>query len=376
MKIRPTLSFAAAGLLAVALGGIVNSVQAATLQIGEQAPAFALMDVDGEVRSLEDYAEAEILVVVFNTNHCPTAQAYEERLKQLTADYRDKGVAVVAIQPNDPGAIRLDELGYSDLSDTFAEMKIRAAAKDFNFPYLYDGDTQEVTKAYGPLVTPHVFVFDQDRKLRYQGRIDDNENPVRIRSHDTRNAIDDLLGGKRPRVETTNVFGCSVKYPDQRATVQASLDRWDQEKAELKEIDAAGVAELVKNESGKTRLIKVWATWCAPCVAEFPEVVAMHRMYRNRDRLEIISISMDVLEQKDRADKILNDHHASFTNYIYAGEDRDALVAALDSEWRGPIPYTLLVAPGGEVLYRKNGPGDPWEVRQAIVEQIGRTYFD
>ncbi|MEX2381532.1 MAG: redoxin domain-containing protein [Opitutales bacterium] len=376
MNLRYKLHVLPLFLVAFTLGIAATATQADTLAIGAEAPDFALKGIDDKIHTLKDFAEAEILVIIFNTNHCPTAQAYEDRMKKLAADYSGKGVALVAIQPNDPKAIRLDELGYTDLGDTFEEMKIRAKDREFNFPYLYDGDTQEVTTAYGPLVTPHVFVFDSERKLRYEGRIDNNENPAHINSHDTRNAIDALLIGESPPVETTNVFGCSVKWIRERPAAEASLARWNQEQATLNEIDAAGVAEIARNDTDKTRLVKVWATWCAPCIAEFPEVVEMHRMYRGRGRLEIISISMDTLRYKDRAHQLLNEHHASMTNYIFSGDDRDDLVSALDEEWRGPVPYTLLIAPGGEVLYRQNGPSTPREVRKAIADQIGRTYFD
>ena len=140
-----------------------------TLSAGASAPDFALPGVDGKTHRLSDFSGSKILVIAFTCNHCPTAQLYEGRIKQLAADYRDRGVALVAIQPNDPNAVRLDELGYTDLSDSFAEMKIRAQYSHFNFPYLYDGETQSMSRKYGPTATPHVFIFDGERKLRYQG---------------------------------------------------------------------------------------------------------------------------------------------------------------------------------------------------------------
>jgi peroxiredoxin len=368
--------FAAFTLIAWMTGSapVIGEVQ--TLKIGASAPHFELRGVDGRTHSLDDYADASVLVIVFNTNHCPTAQAYEERLKQLADDYKEKGVALVVIQPNDPQAVRLDERGYTDLGDTFDEMKLRAEHRQFNFPYLDDGDTQEVTRAYGPLVTPHVFIFDADRKLRYEGRIDDGENPEAITSHDARNAIDALLKGQEVPVKTTTVFGCTIKWPAQRKQAEASLARWNQETATLERIDDDALKALVANDSGKTRLINVWATWCGPCVAELPDFVDMHRMYRNRDRLEIITISMDEPERQDRALQVLNKRQASMTNFIYAGASRDKLVEGLDEQWRGPVPHTILVAPGGKVLYRHTGPIVPHEVRRVIADQIGRTYFD
>src|SRR5262249_25447651 len=185
---------------------------------------------------------------VFTCNHCPTAQAYEDRIIQLNNDFKDKGVTLVAICPNDPQALRLDELAYTDLTDTLEDMKIRAKDKNFPFPYLYDGDTQSVATAYGVLATPHVFIFDSDRKLRYQGRID-NSDVNRVTWQDARNAIEALLAGKSVPVETTRVFGCSTKWADKRSTATSAIKKWDAEPVTLETIDAEGIKKLAQNEA-------------------------------------------------------------------------------------------------------------------------------
>ena len=241
-----------------------------TLEIGSPAPDFRLPGVDGKTYALGGFRDAEILVVVFTCNHCPTAQAYEDRIQRLADDYKDKKVALVAISPNDPEAVRLDELGYSDMGDSLDEMKIRAKDKGFRFPYLYDGQTQQVSLAYGPMATPHVFVFDRDRRLRFVGRIDDSEKPQRVTSHDTRNAIDALLAGRPVPVEKTRVFGCSIKWSDKRESAKKSLATWAKEEVGLKLIDEKAIRALVKNDGKKLRLINVWATWCGPCLVELP----------------------------------------------------------------------------------------------------------
>lgn len=120
------------------------------LAIGSPAPNFELPGTDGAIHKLSDYSSSSALLVIFTCNHCPIAQMYEQRIAQLAADYRDRGVSVVAIEPNDPKAIRIDELDSSDLSDSLEEMKIRAKYKHLTYPYLYDGETQTVTNAYGP----------------------------------------------------------------------------------------------------------------------------------------------------------------------------------------------------------------------------------
>ncbi len=342
-----------------------------TLAIGAAAPDFALPGVDGKTWRLADFSAAKVLVVVFTCNHCATAQAYEDRLMQLEKDYKPKGVAVVAICANDPQALRLDELCFSDVSDSLDEMKIRAKQKNFNFPYLYDGETQAVAQAFGPLTTPHVFIFDAERKLRYQGRVDNSEVGT-VTTTDTRNAIEDLLAGRTVAVATTRVFGCSTKWAEKRDSVAVALKKWDAEPVSMEKIDAAGVAKLAKNETGKLLLVNLWATWCGPCVAEIPDLVEMNRMYRPRE-FEFVTISLDDVSQKDQALKFLTKEHASGKNYLYGLEDRDKLAEALDAKWQGPVPYTMLITPGGEVVYRHEGAIEPLEVKQAIVDWLGRT---
>ncbi len=343
------------------------------LEIGQPAPDFSLPGVDGKTYKLGDFADAKVLIVVFTCNHCPTAVAYEERIKQLAKEYRDKNVALVAISPNDPLAVRLDELGYTDVGDSLEDMKIRAKDQGFEFPYLYDGENQKMSMAYGPVATPHVFVFDKERKLRYSGRIDNSAKLDRVTSHDTRAAIDAVLAGRTVPVERTRTFGCSIKWSDKRESARQSLERWNQEPATLEVINKKGVKDLVANDSDKLRLINVWATWCGPCKAEFPDLVTMHRMYRKRD-FELVTISADLPERKKKALEFLNKKHASCKNYLFDGENEYELAESLDANWQGALPYSLLVAPGGKVLFRKQGKLEPLAVRRAIVDYLGRVY--
>ena len=173
------------------------------MPIGNPAPPFSLPGVDGATRSLDSFADAEILVVMFTCNHCPYAQACEDRLIAIQEDYRARGVQLVAINPND------DEK-YPD--DSFERMKERAEKRGFNFPYLRD-QSQEVARAYDAACTPDIFVFDRDRKLIYNGRIDDNwQQPERVTRRDLREVLDAALEGRAVDFEHVPSMGCSIKW--------------------------------------------------------------------------------------------------------------------------------------------------------------------
>jgi peroxiredoxin len=352
-----------------ALGRLCAADLPSTLTLGSSAPAFNLSGVDGRTYALNDFAEAKILVVVFTCNHCPTAQYYEERLKQLVTGYKDKGVAVAAIMPNEPKSVRLDELGWTDLSDSFEEMKLRARDRDFNFPYLYDGETEAVARAYGPVATPHAFIFDSGRRLRYVGAIDDSERVQQVTKHYVRAALDALLAGREPPVTKTKVVGCSVKWAGKADSVKAYMERLAAEPVSLAAADADVLKALRKNESGKFRLVNFWATWCPPCVSEFHEFVTINRMYRHRD-FEVVTVAVNRPEEKKEVLAFLKTKQAWFKNLMFDSTDREKLIDAFDPNWQGEVPYTVLLGPDGQVAYRQNDRIDPLALKRAIVKAL------
>jgi peroxiredoxin len=339
-----------------------------TLAIGSPAPDFSLPGVDGKTYTLKDFASAKILIVMFTSNHCPSAQAYEERIKKIVTDYKDKGVQLVGINPNSPRGLRLDELGYTDLGDTFDEMKIRAKDHAFNFPYLDDGDKQEVARAYGCKVTPHAFVFDAERKLQYVGRIDDNEREQLSKVPDLRNALDELLAGKEVTVKETRAGGCSTKWAGKEEDVKKFMDRLAAEPVTLDDANEETLKDLNK-ASGKIRLVNFWATSCGPCVAEFSELITINRMYRNR-AFEMITVSANFPDEKKEALAFLQKKQSSGKNLIFSGTDKYKQMAAFDKDWDASLPYTVLFDAEGKVLNKWNNQIEPLEVKRAIVKAL------
>ncbi|MDO8539514.1 MAG: redoxin domain-containing protein [Opitutaceae bacterium] len=361
-----------------------------TLAIGDAAPDFALPGIDGRTYRLSDFASADILMVLFTSNHCPTSHGIEQRLMKLRHEFRGRSFALIAINPNHPEGLSADELGYGEFNDSFEEMKPYAKKNGWDFPYVYDGEKQLTARAYGCLATPHVFIFDRQRKLRYAGRFDDSRfpQPETVKFPDARNALEALLAGQPVPVELTKPHGCSTKWREKHVTHVALETSWTKIPVAMEATDAAGIAALRANPTNKYRLFNVWATWCGPCVQEFPDIVGLMRKFDMRD-FEVITISLDEPKQEAKAIAFLQKQGAGLTprklatvkregrttnHYLFSDASQDALMATLDPQWPGPIPHTVLVAPGGEIIWRHNGVIDRTDAIAAVVKAMTPYY--
>jgi peroxiredoxin len=343
------------------------------LTIGSAAPDFALPGTDGNIHRLSDYSASPILVVVFTCNHCPIAQMYEQRIERLAADYKERGVALVAIQPNDPNALRIDELDSSDTSDSLDEMKIRVSYKHLTYPYLYDGDTQQVARAYGPQATPHVFIFDEHRSLRYEGRIDDSYRIELVKTQDARNAIDALLAHREVPVTHTGAMGCSTKWSEKSADRIATLHKIEEQPVTVDLVSKTDLAKLRTNPSHQMMLIDFWATWCGSCIAEFADIQDTFRMYSDRD-LSLVTVSVNMPDEQASVLRFLQKKHATSRNLLFSSTDTVGLQQAFDPAWDSAVPYTILLSADGKVLYKQLGSVDILELRRTILANVAAEY--
>jgi peroxiredoxin len=360
------------------------------LKIGDAAPDFALPGIDGKTHRLAEYKDAQLLMIAFISNHCPDSHAAEERMKKLVADMKGKSFAFVAINPNNPEGLSIDELGYSKYNDSFDEMKKYAKEAGFDFPYLYDGEKQAAAQAYGCLATPHIFLFDAERKLRYKGQFDDSHlaAAASVKSPDARNAVDALLAGRPVPIEVTKPHGCSTKWMSKSTGIAAQSEKWNKTPVDVSLLDGAGAAALRKNGTKNVRLVNVWATWCVPCVAEFPELVKTARKFDMRD-FQFISISMDEPKDVAKVKSFLEQRGAGLSgrgktalkadgrptnSYVFSGGEMADLMKVLDPDWPGGVPHTILVAPDGKIIWRSSGPLDGEELRAKVVEYMGPFY--
>jgi peroxiredoxin len=352
--------------------GIQPNLEHPVLPIGSPLPDFSLPGVDGKTHKASEYTGTKVLAVVFESNHCPVSQLYEGRIEKIYEDYRSKGVTLVAINPNNPKAVRLDELGYTDVTDSLAEMKIRAKFRGIDWPYLYDGETQALSDKFGAVATPHIFVFDKDRKLRYQGRIDDNQREDLVKVQDARTAIDALLADKPVPVAETRAFGCTTKWMSKSSDVGEEWARIQKEPVTVEPIGLDDLKKLRTNPTDKVLLVNFWGNGCAACASQFFDLETTYRMYRKR-AFDLITINTNVPADAPAVLEYLKKEYASSQNRQFATPDRAAHQAAWGVKWNLAQPLTMVIAPGGEVLYQKEGRIDILEVRRHILAAMPDT---
>lgn len=365
--------------------GVAQAYKPTTITTGTQAPDFSLKATDGKRYTLKDFSGGKALAVIFTTNHCPDAITSHDRMVALVDHFEGKEVKFVAINSNSPEGLHPPELGWTIYDDGFEDMVRIAKDQKFNLPYLYDGETQEVAKAYGAVATPHVFVFDGDLKLRYDGRMDNGRRRVGpVEKNEARDAIEAILAGKEPAVTKTRPAGCSTKWKEKAGMVADEDRKWKEQPVTVELTKAAALQKLVANK-GRTgmRLFNIWSTSCGPCVAEFPDLAAIYRQYCWQE-FEFVTISLDPPGDLEKVTKFLKRNQAGLspktkplleeegrkTNHFILDDDTEEMAKAIDAEWDGGMPYTFLVGPEGEVLYRHSGQIDPVELKKAIVKQV------
>ena len=353
------------------------------LPIASTAPNFSLPGTDGKTYTLSSFADSKALCVIFTCNHCPDSVAAAARTEEIYQDYKSKGVALIAVNSNNPQSLTPDELGYSPFGDSPEEMAPFAADFGWSFPYLYDGEKQEFATACGAQSTPHVFVFDGERKLRYTGRMDDaGGNSGTVDKSYLRDALDAILAGSEVKEPVTRSFGCSTKWLFKKNNVAADQAAWEKKTVTVDDLDEQLAKKLRANSSRNVRLINFWSTTCGPCVKEFPDLVDTYRRFQNRP-MEFVSISVDPVALRPAVSKFLESRHAALSdhtapslkdeartsnNYHWTGGNPDLMAQAIDPEWSGALPHTVLVAPGGEILWRHTGELDFVEVRRQILK--------
>ncbi|MBX3276766.1 MAG: redoxin domain-containing protein [Acidobacteria bacterium] len=339
---------------AIALRPEAQAVGGAVL--GQPAPEFALKDLSGRVHRLSDYRDKPA-VIAFISAKCPVSNDYNERLRAFAEQYTSKGVTV---------------LGINSSSDETVEMiREHAERHGFGFPVLKD-EGNAVADAYGAVRTPEVYATDGRGILRYHGRIDNSRDPSRIRRSELREAVEALIAGKDVATPEAKAFGCLIKraqtsmFEGLKTKVSAQGNA-----SAIKLIKPAGYAPLVKETTGagKVLVVNFWATWCGPCVAEFPEFVELDHVYRSKG-VRFVGISADeVSDLQSKVAPFVKEKKVGFEIFVQDVEDPQDMIDVVDKKWEGTLPATFVYDKKGEPVLIRYGIIN----RDTLVEAIEKA---
>jgi peroxiredoxin len=311
--------------------------------IGKAAPDFSLPDAAGKAHSLREY-RGKATILVFTSTQCSITNAYTDRLKSIVSDYSPKGVSLVAVNSNSDEAVdRIRDYNQKN---------------GLSWNVLKDQGSK-VASLYGAERTPEAFIIDGEGVIRYHGRIDDSFEAARVKRNDLREALDELLSGKPVSVAETKAFGCQIKR-DQAAAADSRVSL----------LKPADLSKLKEDAKGKVLVVNFWATWCGPCVAEFPEFVALDEKYRTSG-VNIVGISADeVSDLQSKVVPFVRDAKARFPVYVQDVEDPQEMIDRIAKEWSGALPATFVFDRQGTLVYKRLGIIDRDELAGQIQKAL------
>ncbi len=355
--------------------------------IGQSAPEFTLKDFDDKTHSFKDH-RGRIAVVVFLSTECPFSNAYLERLRAIAGDYSKKNVTILGVNSNP--------------AESPDQVREHALKNKLDFTILKD-EGSRVADAYGATRTPEAFVVDGSGVLRYRGRIDNAKELARVKRNDLREALDEMIAGKPVSVAETKAFGCPIKMIKKNNAVSSSKQSGSEEtgvnsprfansfvpqksKAPTKRVAAPGAkapaatpnVALLKpadfnkykdSMKGKVLVINFWATWCGPCVAEFPEFVALDKKYRDQG-VKIVGISADeITDIKRKVIPFIKAKKVTFDIVVQETDDPQEMIDVVYKDWQGTLPATFVYDKQGNMVYKRIGIID----RDELVAEIEKV---
>lgn len=330
---------------------VAIAAQPPKLTVGQPAPDFALKDTTGKAHSLKAY-RGQPVVIGFVGTKCPIANAYITRMNSIAAEYKAKNVVFLGINSN--------------VNESLNLVKAHAAKAKYVFSILKD-DSNLIADSYGASVTPEMYVIDGEGVLRYHGRVDNASDAKRVERHDLRVALDEMLGGKPISKPDLKAFGCVInRVGGKTMTMQQKPAKAPAAASAIALLKPADFNKLKVDSQGKVLLINFWATWCAPCVAEFPEFVMIDKNYRAKG-VRTIAISTD--EKSDLAGAVLpflKKQKAEFESFLSDSDDPQELIDVVDKNWSGALPATFVFDKQGKLVFTKYGIIDREELLKVL----------
>lgn len=324
------------------------------LAIGQPAPDFTLADLQGKTHSLKDY-RGKIVVIAYIATQCPISNNYNDRMRAIATEYAGRNVLFLGINSN--------------VTEPLAEVKSHAASHQLNFPILKDED-HKVADVYGAERTPEMFVIDPAGMLRYHGRIDNSREIAKVNRQDLRQALDEMLAGKPVSAVESKAFGCLIKREQSAKDSKAMGAQAKNFEPKVGTLKAADFKKYKDSAKGKVLIINFWATWCGPCVAEFPEFVAIDAKYRDKG-VKLVGISADELADiQPKVVPFIKEQKAMFDILVQDVEDPQEMIDVVDKTWSGVLPATFVFDKQGNTLYSRYGIIDRDQLIAAIEKAL------
>jgi peroxiredoxin len=323
------------------------------LAVGQPAPNFALADLNGKKHALNDY-RGKVVAIAFIATQCPISNDYNARMRAIAEEYGKKNIIFLGINSN--------------FNESVAEIKSHAAKNNLSFPILKD-HANKIADAYGAQRTPELFVIDADGVLRYHGRIDNSRDVRRVNRQDLREALNEMIAGKSVSVSEGKAFGCPIKRAQNARAIKAAETRAQNFEPKIGTIKPLDFKKFKDAAKGQVLIINFWATWCGPCIAEFPEFVAIDAKYRAKG-VKLVGISADEFADiKPKVIPFIKEQKAMFDILVQDVEDPQEMIDIVDKNWLGTLPATFVYDKQGNSIYTRYGIID----RDQLVEAIEKA---
>ncbi|MCI0338300.1 MAG: redoxin domain-containing protein [Acidobacteria bacterium] len=350
---RTLIGFAISLSLLIALDARSTVTARSAPVIGQAVPDFTLTDLKGKKHSLKDY-RGKIVALAFIGTQCPISNDYNARMRAISEDYAGKNVVFLGVNSN--------------FNEPLSEVKKHAAKNNLGFTILKDNGNK-VADAYGAQRTPEMFLVDSEGVLRYHGRIDNSREVRRVNRQDLRVALDELLAGKPVSVTDGKAFGCVIKRVQTAKEFKAGKIQAKNFEPKIGLLKPVDFDKFKNAEKGNVLVINFWATWCGPCVAEFPELVAIDSKYRDKG-VKMVAISADeVADIKSKVIPFVKEQKAMFNILVQDTEDPEEMMAVVDKNWQGTLPATFVYDKQGNLAYTRYGVID----RDLLLEAIEKA---
>jgi hypothetical protein len=335
----------------------------------QELPPFSLKGINGKVYDHSDFDEDKLLALVFLSNHCKISQLFQNHLIELKNKF-EKEAVILAVSPNYEQAILPDELAYSDYGDSFQEMKKRAVRKKYNFPYLYDGDKQLLTKTIKVKITPTVYLYNEKRKLIYVGRIGNIDYPEEMEKSDLNNAILQSLQNRSIPLKRTKVFGTSIKTKDHLYLAEQVRQRYSDESIKLTKADDRKLNFYLNHNTYKPKLFYVWQTNDKNARENLIKLSFLFKIFRKRGfRLVTVCIAKEN-EDESIIKELLEKSQLSATNFVTYGHHIASLAKIIPSQIDKLTPYYRLLGGTGNMLIGNHGEISKDDLRIHILHAL------